>query len=362
MRYLDVPAAKRISKIGLGTHQFGSPEWGYGESYAGKEAHAIVRRALELGITLFDTAEIYGYHARRISRRALRSGIALSDAARVEGFGRSEQILGEALGDDREAAFVATKFYPAVPATPIVERHALASANRLGSHRLDLYQIHEPGPLAPGATVMRGISALRQAGVVGEVGVSNASLTRWHATEQALGSPVLSNQVGYSLIARTAEQDLLPYARAHHRVIIAYRPLELGLLSGDYPDASPANPVRATAPLFLPENLERATGLIATLREVADAHSATPAQAALAWVIHDPAVAAIPGASSVEQIETNAAAAEIELASDEYTALQNASAGFQPVPGPSFLTRQVPRPIRSLAGRWRKRVPAGLHR
>jgi len=70
--------------------------------------------------------------------------------------------------------------------------------------------------------------------------VSNASLTRWHATEQALGSPVLSNQVGYSLIA---EQDLLRYARAHHRVIIAYRPLELGLLSGDYPDtSSPANP------------------------------------------------------------------------------------------------------------------------
>jgi aryl-alcohol dehydrogenase-like predicted oxidoreductase len=363
MRYLDVPAAKKISKIGLGTHQFGSPEWGYGERYATKEAHAIVRRALELGITLFDTAEIYGYHARRIARRALRSGIALSDAARIEGFGRSEQILGKALGDDREAAFVATKFYPALPAAPIVERHALASANRLGCHRLDLYQVHEPGPMGPGATVMRGIGALRQAGVVGEVGVSNASLARWHAAEQALGSPVLSNQVGYSLIARTPEQDLLPYARAHHRVIIAYRPLELGLLSGDYPDASsPANSIRSTAPLFLPQNLERATDLIATLREVADAHSATPAQVALAWVIHDPAVAAIPGASSVEQIETNAAAAEIELASDEYTALQNASAGFQPVPGPSFVTRQIPRPIRSLAGRWRKRAPAGLHR
>ena len=127
---------------------------------------------------MFDTAEIYGYHARRIARRALRSGIALSDAARIEGFGRSEQILGKALGDDREAAFVATKFYPALPAAPIVERHALASANRLGCHRLDLYQVHEPGPMGPGATVMRGIGALRQAGVVGEVGVSNASLTR----------------------------------------------------------------------------------------------------------------------------------------------------------------------------------------
>jgi aryl-alcohol dehydrogenase-like predicted oxidoreductase len=217
--------------------------------------------------------------------------------------------------------------------------------------------------MTPGATVMRGIGALRQAGVVAEVGVSNASLARWHAAEQALGSPVLSNQVGYSLIARAPEEDLLPYARAHHRVIIAYRPLELGLLSGHHPDASsPANSMRATAPLFLPQNLERITDLIATLREVADAHSATPAQVALAWVIHDPAVAAIPGASSVEQIETNAAAAEIELASDEYRALQNASAGFHPVPGPSFLTRQIPRPIRSLAGRCGKRARAVLYR
>ena len=361
MRYLDVAAAKKISKIGLGTHQFGSPEWGYGDWYASKEARAIVRRALELGITLFDTAEIYGYRAHRFARRALRSGIALSDTAKIEGFGRSERILGRALGDDREAAFVATKFYPAVPAVPVVERHALASANRLGTHRLDLYQVHEPGRLIPGAAVMRGLCALRQAGVIGEVGVSNASLARWHAAEKALGSRVLSNQVGYSLVARGAERDLLPYARAQNRVIIAYRPLGLGLLSGEYPSASSrVNSIRATAPLFLPENLERATNLIAALREVAAAHSATPAQVALAWVIRHPAVAAIPGASSVEQIETNAAAADIELANDEYAALQAASAEFRPLPGPSFPTRQIVRPVRSLAARWRNHIRARL--
>ena len=105
--------------------------------------------------------------------------------------------------------------------------------------------------------------------------------------------------------------------------------------------------MRTTHPLFLPQNLERARGLITTLREVADAHSATPAQVALAWVIRHPAVAAIPGAASVEQLESNVAAADIDLADDEYRALQLAAARFRPVPGPGFASRQV----RVLSGR-----------
>jgi aryl-alcohol dehydrogenase-like predicted oxidoreductase len=94
-----------------------------------------------------------------------------------------------------------------------------------------------------------------------------------------------------------------------------------------------ANRVRASNPLFLPENLDRANELIVVLREVADAHQATAAQIALAWVIRHPAVTAIPGASSVEQLEGNVAAADIELADDEYAALSAASDRFRPVTG-----------------------------
>ena len=115
MRYLDVETSKRISKIGLGTHQFGSPDWGYGERYAGQEARSIVRRALELGVTLFDTAEIYGFRPHRMTRRAVVEGVALSDVARIPGFGRGECILGDALGEMRESAFLATKLYPGEP-------------------------------------------------------------------------------------------------------------------------------------------------------------------------------------------------------------------------------------------------------
>ncbi|HTQ92094.1 MAG TPA: aldo/keto reductase, partial [Streptosporangiaceae bacterium] len=271
MRYLSAGTSTRISRIGLGAWQFGSAEWGYGRDYAGREAHAIVRRALDLGVTLFDTAELYG-------------------------FGRSERILGAAIGDDRDSVFLATKIFPVLPIAPVVEQRAVASANRLGARRLDLYQVHQPNPVIRDGTIMRGMRALQQVGLVGQVGVSNYSLDRWRAAEHALGSQVLSNQVRYSLVDRSPEQYLLPFAESTGHIVIAYSPLAQGLLSGQYDrDHRPANRIRASSPLFLPENLDRAGDLIATLREVADAHAATPAQIALAWVIRHPAVVAIPG-------------------------------------------------------------------
>jgi len=320
MRYLSVGAGPKttgISRIGLGAWQFGSREWGYGQSYAEQEARAIVRRAVELGVTLFDTAEIYG-------------------------FGRSERILGEAIGEDRESVFLATKLFPLLPVAPVVEQRAVASANRLGVRRLDLYQVHQPNPVVRDGTIMRGMRALQRVGLVSEVGVSNYSLDRWLAAEQALGSRVLSNQVRYNLADRSPERDLLPFAESTGHIVIAYSPLAQGLLSGKYDRGNrPANRLRAGSPLFLPENLDRAAELIATLREVADAHSATPAQVALAWVIHRPGVVAIPGASSVGQLESNAAAADVDLTEDEYQALGAAADRFHPITGPAVVPRLV---------------------
>jgi aryl-alcohol dehydrogenase-like predicted oxidoreductase len=323
MRYLSAGTATPISRIGLGTWQFGSREWGYGRDYAGQEAHAIVRRAVELGVTLFDTAEIYG-------------------------FGRSERILGAALADslggttaeDRKPVFLATKILPLLPVAPVVEQRAVASANRLGVRRLDLYQVHQPNPVVRDGTIMRGMRALQRVGLVGEVGVSNYSLDRWRAAERALGSRVLSNQVRYNLVDRSAERDLLPFAASTGHVVIAYSPLAQGLLSGRYHrDSRPSDSLRAANPLFLPENLDRAAGLIAALREVADAHAANPAQIALAWSIHRPGVVAIPGASSIGQLESNVAAAAIDLTEDEYQALCAAADRFHPITGPATLPR-----------------------
>jgi aryl-alcohol dehydrogenase-like predicted oxidoreductase len=318
MRYLNgdlSKTGKKISKIGLGTWQFGTGEWGYGQEYADTGAAAIVRRALELGVTLIDTAEVYG-------------------------FGRSERILGQALGTDLESIFVATKIMPVLPAAHVVERRGAASAKRLRARTLDLYQVHQPNPVVRDGPLMRGMRALREAGLVGEVGVSNYSLKRWQAADAALGGPVFSNQVRYSLAERSPEKDLIPYAAEHRRVVIAYSPLGQGVLSGRYHEGHrPLNLIRSLNPLFLPENIERAAGLIAALRAVAGAHGATPAQIALAWVIRHPAVVAIPGASSVAQVESNAAAADIELTDDEYEMLSAASDRFDPIAGVQAMPR-----------------------
>ncbi|MFI7578078.1 aldo/keto reductase [Micromonospora sp. NPDC049497] len=322
MRYVQLDTPKPLSKIGLGTWQFGSREWGYGPDYE-RRAAEIVRRAVDLGVTLFDTAEVYG-------------------------FGRSERILGAALGDERAKVVVASKVFPILPVAPVVEQRAVASAARLGVTSIDLYQVHQPNPLVADHTTMRGMRALQDVGLVGEVGVSNYSLRRWQVAEAALGRRVLSNQVRHSMVDRGPEHDLLPYARQAGRVVIAYSPLAQGFLSGRY-DAKnpPSGAVRRANPYFLPENLERGATLIESLRQVADAHDATPSQIALAYVLRHPNVVAIPGASSVEQMERNAASAEIDLADDEYDALARAAREFRPVTG----LAAMPRLLRARTGR-----------
>jgi aryl-alcohol dehydrogenase-like predicted oxidoreductase len=309
MRYVEAGGV-RLSAVGLGTWQFGANEWGYGDDYATKIAPELVHRALDLGINLIDTAEIYG-------------------------LGRSERIVGSALAGRRDEVFLATKVFPVVPISPVVAWRAVESAARLGTDHLDLYQVHWPNPVFPVTMPMRAMAKLRAIGLVRHVGVSNFSLDQWRTAEAALGSLVLSDQVQFNLAVRRLGDELAAWAVDNERIVIAYSPLAQGLLSGRY-DAGhpPSGKVRAGNALFLPENLERATELLAALREVAAAHEASPAQIALAWLIHRPNVVVIPGASSVEQLEENAAAADIELSDEEDRRLTEASDRFTPITGP----------------------------
>ena len=307
MKFVEVGGV-RLSAIGLGTWQFGSREWGYGEQYAEEESRRIVGRALDLGINLIDTAEIYG-------------------------FGASERIVGKAVAGRREEAFLATKIFPVLPVGPVVADRARRSARRLGVDVLDLYQVHQPNPLVPDSLIMPPMRRLVDEGLVRNIGVSNYPLRRWQAADAALGLPVLSNQVRYSLVDRRPEAALLPWAQDRDRIVIAYSPLGQGLLSARYDARNRPGGVRAANALFLPENLERAAELLEVLRAVAAAHDATPAQVALAWVIRRPNVVAIPGASSVAQLERNAEAADLDLTDEDDERLTGASDRFSPVTG-----------------------------
>ncbi len=325
MRYVEA-AGEKLSAIGLGTWQFGSSEWGYGTHYAEHDAIDILHRALDLGVNLVDTAEMYG-------------------------FGRSERIVGRAIAERRDEVFVASKVLPIFPVRAMIVNRANASARRLGVDEIDLYQLHWPNPAIPIAEQMAGMRELQHRGVIRQIGVSNYSLERWKAAEVALGGPVLSNQVRFNLVDRRPLDGLCDWAAQHDRVVIGYSPLAQGLLSGRYDAAHRPTAMRANSPAFLPENLRRAQPLLDALREIAETHDATPAQVALAWLIRHPNVVVIPGASTVAQLERNVAAADLELTDDEAERLRFTAAAYHPTTGaaalPALVRNRVTRRTRS---------------
>jgi len=296
---------RQVSVVGLGCWQFGSRSWGYGSVFGEREAHAIVERALELGITLFDTAEMYGR-------------------------GASERILGRALGDRAERVFLATKFLPLLPTAGRLVRACEHSLGRLGVARVDLYQLHFPNPLVPLRRQMEGMRRVLDRGLTGHAGVSNYSRHQWLAADRALGRPVLANQVRYNLLQRQAERELLPFAEREGRLVIAYSPLAQGVLGGRYDADNAPRDLRRTNPLFTRANLARAAAVLDALRQVARVHGATPGQVALAYLCAQPQVVVIPGARSVAQVESSAAAADLTLSEDEVARLRAAAAGFVP--------------------------------
>jgi aryl-alcohol dehydrogenase-like predicted oxidoreductase len=316
MKFVDV-GGTRVSAIGLGCWQFGSKDWGYGNQYAQDVAVELVHTALDLGVNLVDTAEVYAH-------------------------GVSEAIVGRAIAGRRDDVFLATKFLPVMPTASRLAEHGRLSALRLGVEHIDLYQVHWPNPVVPLSGQMDGMRRLLDDGLVRHAGVSNFSRKRWEESEAALGLPVLSNQVQYSLLVPKPAQSQALHARDHERLVIAYSPLAKGLLGGRY-DASnlPGGSARTMDPLWLPENVRRATPVIETVRRIADAHMATPAQVALAWLISHPNVVVIPGASSVDQLRRNVEAADLDLKDGELDELTAASEAFEPLGKPATAREYV---------------------
>lgn len=306
MRYLEIDGL-RLSRVGLGTWQFGSREWGYGEAYARDVAPALLLRAIELGITMIDTAEFYA-------------------------FGRSERIIGETLADlapaDRARLTVATKFMPFAPAEAIVRREAAASARRLRDDIIDLYYVHWPNPFVSPRRTAQAVRPLLETGIVRRVAVSNHSSAQWKEAERGFRRAAIANQVRFSLLSPGPSIDLVPFAADNGRLIVAYSPLGQGLLAGRDPSSMTGMRAmgRATRGSGGPAALET---LRAAIAEIAVANDASSAQVSLAWLLSHPNTIAIPGARSIEQLEHNAAAADLVLSVDELARLTEASRPFR---------------------------------
>lgn len=294
----------KVSRIGLGTWQYGTEGWGFGQDFTEPEALTTIDKALGLGINLLDTAEVYGD-------------------------GRSEEIVGKAIKNRRNEVILATKVLPRHLRASDLVRACDKSLQRLGIEQIDLYQIHAAEPYVPLGESMAALAKLIDDGKVRYVGVSNFSVPLLRATEEAFSGRIISNQVRYNLVQRDIEAEILPYCRERKITVIAYSPLAQGILTGKYDrDHLPSDEIRKRNPLFREKNITQALPVIDLLGEIGAVHSATSAQAALRWVTSQPGVIAIPGAKRPGQVEENAGALDWSLSPGELTRLDAASANL----------------------------------
>lgn len=302
------PNGPLVSAVGIGTWSWGDRIfWGYGDQYGEAEVADAFHAAIQAGITLFDTAEIYGW-------------------------GESERLLGKFCQNCQHSVCLATKYGP-VPwrlSEEAVLQAIQESRKRLHVDVIDLYQVHWPFNFFMSfETLFRALAQAVNQGLIKTVGVSNYSAQQMqtaHALLADQGVPLAVNQVRYSLITRQVEsQGLMAKARELDVTILAYSPLAQGLLTGKYTPEQPPIGARKADQRFKPEGLRKLSPVTNLLRQFAEAHDKTMAQVALNWLIAQEGVIPIPGAKTAQQAIENAGALGWSLTPDEVTALEEAS-------------------------------------
>jgi aryl-alcohol dehydrogenase-like predicted oxidoreductase len=304
-----------VAPLGVGAWAWGTTRlWGYGKEYNRSDVGDAFRASMAEGVSLVDTAEIYGN-------------------------GASERIIGEIL---REGGFegrpvIATKFAPLpyrLGARSLLK--ALdKSLERLGIEIIDLYQIHFPNPIFKIDSLMTALAETVKAGKVRRVGVSNYGadqMRRAHDRLASHGVPLASNQVEYSLLQRTPETNgVLEASRDLGVTLIAYSPIAKGLLTGKYGPGGdrPSGLVRRMGRAFGEQNLEKIEPVLNILREIGEAHGKEPAQVALNWLITQRSTFPIPGAKNELQARQNAGALGWEMTGEEAEKLELATLGWR---------------------------------
>jgi diketogulonate reductase-like aldo/keto reductase len=276
MKTLALPSGHAIPVLGQGT-------WNMGEDRAARAAEvAALRLGMELGMTLIDTAEMYGE-------------------------GGAEEVVGEAIAGQREQIFLVSKVYPHNASREGVRAACERSLRRMKVDCIDLYLLHWRGRV-PIEETLDAFEALRTQGKIRDYGVSNFDLDGMREVRATRnGIRVVTDQVLYNLAERGVEWDLLPWCRALGMPLMAYSPLE-------------SNPLDQRALLGNPG-----------LAEVARKHGASPAQIAIAWLLHQDGVVVIPKAVRLENVRANRAALDLALDADDLARLD---AAFAPPRGP----------------------------
>lgn len=306
-----------INPVAFGAWAIGGWMWGGAER---KDALEAIQTSIELGMTTIDTAPVYG-------------------------FGLSEEIVGEAIRGKRDKVEILTKyglswngkngsfFFPSQDnsGNPVdiyryssrasVIRECEDSLKRLGTDYIDLYQIHWPDPSTPVEETMEAINLLLEQGKIRAAGVSNYEADL--LAEALKYAPVVSDQVPYSMVKRDIEKDLVPLCLGERVSILAYSPMQRGLLTGKFsPDHSfNEGDTRPSTPYFSPENIRRTNSFLEQLKDLASSLNLSIAQLVLRWTIEQPGITcALAGARDAAQVKDNIGAmnAKLNAADIEY--------------------------------------------
>ncbi|MEW6421536.1 MAG: aldo/keto reductase [Deinococcota bacterium] len=293
-----------VSALGLGC--MGMSEF-YGEADE-QESIRVIHRALDLGLTFLDTADIYGV-------------------------GRNEELVGRAIRGRRDEVVLATKFgivrgpngeRLGINGRPEYVRQACdASLKRLGVDHIDLYYQHRVDPDTPIEETVGAMAELVQAGKVRCLGLSEVSATTLRRA--AAVHPITALQSEYSLWTRDPEEEVLPTCRELGIGFVAYSPLGRGFLSGQFksPEDLPADDFRRHNPRFQGENFQKNLRLVEAVQEMAREKNCTPSQLALAWLLakgND--IVPIPGTKQVKYLEDNLGALNVHLSGDDLVRLE----------------------------------------
>lgn len=300
MEYRRLPGTElEVSEIGLGSWVFGGDGWGAPDD---ARSEKVIREALEIGVNFFDTAPVYGS-------------------------GRAEEIFGRVLSMKRDKAIIATKCGLEIKGSSIrpnlspefVRKDLENSLRRLRTERIDLYQCHWPDPSTPVESTMEELLRLREEGKVLYLGVSNFDVTQLQGALKC--GKVVSNQVQYSILDPSSEEELLPFLKAEEVALIAYGALGGGILTGKYdrPPELRKGDVRGFFYKFYREpNWSRVKALVDVVKEVASEKDARPSQVALAWVLRKSEVSScLVGCRSEEQLFENVGASGLALSGDQ---------------------------------------------
>jgi aryl-alcohol dehydrogenase-like predicted oxidoreductase len=300
---------------------------------SGLEVSKLALGAMTFGTGMPPVTTVDERDARVMIDRALEAGVNLIDTADVYAGGQSEQILGAAIRHRRDDVLVATKVgfgsrEPGALAYDAVIAACEASLARLGTDRIDLYQLHRPDRTTPIEETLRALDDLVARGLVRATGASN--FRAWEvagavAHQRALGRPAFTAvQTYYSLVGRDAEHEILPQCRADDLGVVVWSPLSSGYLTGRYRDATGRG--RRSTFAFPPVDPDVGARGVEAAAAVAEARGVTMARVALAWVLAQPGITSVlVGASSLEQLDDNLGAADLVLDAHELAALDAAT-------------------------------------